>query len=617
EKQKKQIETWLGAKEGILEAAKLRRDSEAEDQVKDVEVEISKTRVNLVLKEGEAALAKAEVGRLLGIAPEVDFELSQELLEITPERIEEELKQLKEMAAQVGVVGMDDSSRTFPGQIEALKNRLELLDVKAKKVSNDLFGKVVVRGELTYSALFQFYQSYVGLIFSPGEEYSPLALRHLAEAMKNGSEDRLKRIQDGIHQAKQKIGPAERKYEKAHALLTQAEEYLRKAKDDAIMPAMELLQEARELQQASLRDYAEALRIHTALTEGWSEVDRIEDFCSRVDKFVRKDKKELSKEEKKVQDEIVSAMKMLLEELRNDQKLIDRHKDDRGWRPLINSLKEDCNLRIEELKHLKNTLEASLPPSSQREKKLRAEIEGLKPLPVEAPAVVEVESEKTKLESDISYALKENRGLMALRDRLEAWRWEHRRLLRNMREKFFLFRVFGGFLETISTVGGRFAGFIKLGGEDASKLKVAERLVVRGETELKFAEAALVGGAKNAYVNWVRYEALLGLIGRELKVIANQIALDNDLLKQTGDSELEKKIELLKVEKRQLERLATEWEAIRDGARLSYAQIVGRNPEEIKSKSLEKIAEINQLSPDQDVEFSRLFSEFQKEFQKE
>nr|MQY53123.1 hypothetical protein [Bacillota bacterium] len=88
ERQKREVESW----QAILIKATSRRDNQVEDRVKQVESELFKAQVDLAKAEKEKALAKNELGRLLEISPQDGFELSEELLEITTAKIEEELK---------------------------------------------------------------------------------------------------------------------------------------------------------------------------------------------------------------------------------------------------------------------------------------------------------------------------------------------------------------------------------------------------------------------------------------------------------------------------------------------------------------------------------------------
>jgi preprotein translocase subunit SecA len=624
ERQKREVESWQAA----LTRATSRKDRQVEDRVKEIESKLLEAEAGLVLAEKNAALAKNELGRLLEISPQEGFELSKDLLEITTAKIEEELKELKEMAGEIGIVGTDDASRTFPGQIQAVRNALESLNNKYKEV-NGAWSNIRFRGELSYSALFQFYQSDLGLIFSRGEKYSPMALMHLREAMVYGNEATLRDIKDGLDRAEQAVKNTERLQSESLTLANKAEEYLKKARQATekgylswqdLIRANELLREARESKGNSLMAYAAAARTYDELNKGWSEVDKIEDFCNRVEEFVRKDKKELTKEEKRVQKEIISTMKWLLGEIKKDKKLIDRYENNPDWKYAIGYIQQDHNLKVNELKDLKETLEASLPRDSKKEKKLRDEIGGLKELAVESKVTEKVEPEKGTAASYVSNSLKENPRLKQRRNKTQARKWQYRRFLREVNGKFFLFKlidgIFGMETGTISTVGGRLEGSIKLGREDACKLKLYEKLTILAEAEEKLAEAGLAEEARNAYLNWIRSEAQRGLFLRDIKVIDNHIELKKELLMKTKDAKFEHQIADLELEKSRLEELVAQLKIRRDGAKQRYAQVVGIKPEEIKSEALNKIARISELSA-RNREFFDLFSEFQKELDKE
>ncbi|MDH5173651.1 MAG: hypothetical protein OEW43_00170, partial [Elusimicrobiota bacterium] len=624
ERRKREVESWQAA----LTRATPRKDRQVEDRVKLIKSKLLEAEAGLVLADKNAALAKNELGRLLEISPQEGFELSKDLLEITTAKIEEELKELKEMAGEIGIVETDDASRTFPGQIQAVRNALESLNNKYKEV-NGAWSNIRFRGELSYSALFQFYQSDLGLIFSRGEKYSPMALMHLREAMAHGNEATLRDIREALDRAEQAVKNTERLHNESLNLANKAEEYLKKARQATekgylswqdLIRAKELLRQARESKGNSLMAYAAAARTYDELNKGWSEVDKIGDFCNRVDEFVRKDKKELTKEEKRVQKEIISTMKWLLGEMKKDKKLIDRYENNPDWKYSIGYIQEEYNLKVKELKDLKETLEASLPQDSKKEKKLRDEIGGLKELAVESKVTEKVELEKGTVASYVSNSLRENPRLKQRRNKTQARNWQYRRFLREVNDKFFLFKlidgIFGMETGTISTVGGRLEGSIKLGREDACKLKLYEMLTILAEAEEKLAEAGLAEEARNAYLDWIRSEAQRGLFLRDIKVIDNHIELKKELLMKTRDAKFAHQIADLELEKSRLERLVAQLEIERDGAKQRYAQVVGINPGEIKSEALSIISRISELSA-RNREFFDLFSEFQKELDKE
>ncbi|HUW23009.1 MAG TPA: TolC family protein, partial [bacterium] len=538
EREKKRIESC----KAILKDAESREKKGIEDRVKQIEGKLLEAEAGLVLAEKNVALAKNELGRLLEISPQDGFELSEDLLEITTAKIEEELKELREMAGEIGIVETHDTSRTFPGQIQAVRNALESLNNKYKEV-NSAWSNIRFRGELSFSALFQFYQSDLGLIFSRGEKYSPMALMHLKEAVVYGNEATLRDIREALDRAGQKVKNAERLHEESLAVLNKAEEYLKKARQATekgylskqhLIRAKELLREARELKATSLADYTAAARTYDELNKGWSEFDKIGDFCNRVEEFVRKDKKELNKEDKRVQKEIISTMKTLLGEIKNDKKLIAKYESNPDWKYAIGYIQEVYNSKVKELKSLKNTLEASLTRDSKKEKKLRDEIGGLKELAVESKVTEKVEPEKGTAASYVLESLKKHPRLMELRSKTEARKWQYLRFLREVNDKFFLFKlidgIFGIDMGTISTVGGRLEGSIKLGREDACKLKLYEKLWREAEAEEKMFEAGLAEEARNAYLDWIRSEAQHGLFLRDIKVIDNHIELKKELL---------------------------------------------------------------------------------------